>query len=150
MDGGPLPHRQNIQLKLQATVQQGEVSAYASALKLRKAEIVAASTPKSSNQVFPLSRGWLERSAASFASSCQASFAVQGDVTGHINGGQSNKRGLSFSQAISLFNLSGDPVPDRRFRTRDFLQSPDLIQRFQVLTSKLTVTEAQPGGLLKM
>jgi len=81
------PIRQNIQLKLQTTIQKVEVSADASALNFENAEIRSSIDPQVIQQV-PLLVAGSMRSAASFASLMPGVVRGSGDVTGaHVNGG---------------------------------------------------------------
>jgi len=138
------PIRQNIQLKLQATVQRVEVSADASALNYENAEIRSSIDPQMIQQV-PLLVAGSMRSAASFASLMPGVVRGSGDVTGaHVNGGQSQS-GVVVLDGISLFNSSG--IQGLTGAVLDFPQSPDLVSEFQVLTSNYDARYGSAAGV---
>jgi len=138
------PIRQNIQLKLQTTIQKVEVSADASALNFENAEIRSSIDPQVIQQV-PLLVAGSMRSAASFASLMPGVVRGSGDVTGaHVNGGQS-QTGVVVLDGISLFNSSG--IQGLTGAVLDFPQSPDLISEFQVLTSNYDAQYGSAAGV---
>jgi hypothetical protein len=138
------PIRQNIELKLEATVQKVEVSADASALNYENAELRNSIDPQVIEQVPLLVSGSI-RSAANFASLLPGVVRGSGDVTGaHVNGAQS-QTGIVVLDGIALFNSSG--TQGLTGAVLDFPQSPDLISEFQVLTSNYDAQYGSAGGV---
>jgi hypothetical protein len=138
------PIRQNIGLKLEATTQNVEVVADASALNFENAEIRGSIDPQVIEQVPLLVSGSI-RSAANFASLLPGVVRGSGDVTGaHINGSQS-QTGVVVLDGISLYNSSG--IQGLTGAALDFPQSPDLISEFQVLTSNYDVQYGSAAGV---
>ena len=138
------PIRQNIQMKLQTSVQQVEVSADASPLNFENAELRNSIDPQVIEQVPLLVSGSI-RSAANFASLLPGVVRGSGDVTGaHVNGGQS-QTGIVVLDGISLYNSSG--TQGLTGAVLDFPQSPDLISEFQVLTSNYDAQYGSAGGV---
>ena len=125
------PIRQNVQLKVQSSVQQVDVAADASPLNFENAELRGSIDPQVIQEVPLLVSGSL-RSAANFASLLPGVVHGSGDVSGaHVNGGQAQS-GLTILDGSSLYNASG--TPGLTGAVLDFPQSPDIISEFQVLT----------------
>jgi len=138
------PIRQNVQLRLQSSVQQVEVAADASPLNFENAEIRGSIDPQVIEEVPLLVSGSL-RSAANFASLLPGVVHGSGDVSGaHINGGQA-QTGLTILDGISLYNASG--TPGLTGAVLDFPQSPDVISEFQVLTSNYDARYGSAAGV---
>jgi len=138
------PIRQNVQLKVQSSVQQVEVAADASPLNFENAEIRGSIDPQVIEEIPLLVSGSL-RSAANFASLLPGVVRGSGDVSGaHVNGGQS-QTGLTILDGISLYNASG--TPGLTGAVLDFPQSPDVISEFQVLTSNYDARYGSAAGV---
>ena len=138
------PIRQNVQLRLETTTQQVEVTANASALNFENAELRGSIDPQVIQEVPLLVSGSI-RSAANFASLLPGVVRGSGDVTGaHVNGGQS-QTGIVVLDGIALFNSSG--TQGLTGAVLDFPQSPDLISEFQVLTSNYDAQYGSAGGV---
>src|SRR5215467_946513 len=138
------PIRQNVQLKVQSTVQQVEVAADASPLNFENAEIRGSIDPEVIEEVPLLVSGSL-RSAANFASLLPGVIHGSGDVSGaHVNGAQA-QTGLTILDGISLYNASG--TPGLTGAVLDFPQSPDVISEFQVLTSNYDARYGSAAGV---
>jgi len=138
------PIRQNVQLKVQSSVQQVDVAADASPLNFENAEIRGSIDPQVIEEVPLLVSGSL-RSAANFASLLPGIVHGSGDVSGaHINGAQA-QTGLTILDGISLYNASG--TPGLTGAVLDFPQSPDIISEFQVLTSNYDARYGSAAGV---
>jgi hypothetical protein len=138
------PIRQNVQLKLQSTVQRVEVEADASPLNFENAELRGSIDPQVIQQV-PLLVAGSMRSAANFASILPGVVRGSGDAAGaHVNGGQS-QTGIVVLDGIALYNSSG--TQGLTGAILDFPQSPDIISEFQVLTSNYDAQYGSAGGV---
>src|SRR5580765_3878725 len=138
------PIRQNVQLKVQSSVQQVEVAADASPLNFENAELRGSIDPQVIEEIPLLVSGSL-RSAANFASLLPGVVRGSGDVSGaHVNGAQS-QTGIVVLDGIALYNSSG--TQGLTGAVLDFPQSPDLISEFQVLTSNYDAQYGSAGGV---
>src|SRR5882724_3860658 len=138
------PIRQNVQLKLQSTVQRVEVEADASPLNFENAELRGSIDPQVIQEVPLLVAGSI-RSAANFASILPGVVRGSGDAAGaHVNGGQS-QTGIVVLDGVALYNSSG--TQGLTGAILDFPQSPDLISEFQVLTSNYDAQYGSAGGV---
>src|SRR2546423_11070159 len=138
------PIRQNVQLKLETTIQRVVADADASPLNFENAELRGSIAPQVIQEVPLLVSGSI-RSAANFASLLPGVVRGTGDVAGaHVNGGQS-QTGIVVLDGIALYNSSG--TQGLTGAVLDFPQSPDLISEFQVLTSNYDAQYGSAGGV---
>jgi hypothetical protein len=138
------PIRQNVQLKLQSTIQRVEVEADVSPLNFENAELRGSIDPQVIQEVPLLVSGSI-RSAANFASILPGVVRGTGDAAGaHVNGGQS-QTGIVVLDGIALYNSSG--TQGLTGAILDFPQSPDVISEFQVLTSNYDAQYGSAGGV---
>src|SRR2546423_12409687 len=138
------PIRQNVQLKLETTIQRVVADADASPLNFENAELRGSIAPQVIQEVPLLVSGSI-RSAANFASLLPGVVRGTGDVAGaHVNGGQS-QTGIVVLDGIALYNSSG--TQGLTGAVLDFPQSPDLISEFQVLTLNDDAQYGSAGGV---
>ena len=138
------PIRQNVQLKLETTIQRVVVDADASPLNFENAELRGSIDPQVIQEVPLLVSGSI-RSAANFASLLPGVVRGSGDVAGaHVNGGQS-QTGIVVLDGVALYNSSG--TQGLTGAVLDFPQSPDLVSEFQVLTSNYDAQYGSAGGV---
>lgn len=138
------PIRQNVQLKLETTIQRIVVDADASPLNFENAELRGSIDPQVIQEIPLLVSGSI-RSAANFASLLPGVVRGSGDVAGaHVNGGQS-QTGIVVLDGVALYNSSG--TQGLTGAVLDFPQSPDLVSEFQVLTSNYDAQYGSAGGV---
>src|SRR3989440_1395708 len=138
------PIRQDVQLKLETTIQRVVVDADASPVNFENAELRGSIDPQVIQEVPLLVSGSI-RSAANFASLLPGVVRGSGDVAGaHVNGGQS-QTGIVVLDGVALYNSSG--TQGLTGAVLDFPQSPDLISEFQVLTSNYDAQYGSAGGV---